>query len=434
MSFDYNICVTVVDCEGEPIVGAHVTAFDQDPEQVDQLEDGTTNGEGVWCTSLSPSKFKPTTTGIMWEGGPGPNLFFHVDAGIKGTLVEHRSTGWGVDRQAKSGEVLEVTLTVCGVTPRFTHIGDFEVGQHFDSNGRTTQAVNGHGGPDYGFHKTLALRGQVPSSSAGEQVRYRFLWQAPNQAQVPINGAMIEESDLGTRQIQWENTVTGDGGAAWQLVKVGPSASDPGLSGPYSLPPPLVIEPDPSSGWIEVPPDIMLSGSGVLLNFDSTAAHPGGPNPSLGDEGTPIKIRFEAETVSQTPIGAPEVEKIYVNNWDPSYKLSINPAPCTPVIDKAAVAYLLDHELVQQWALVVASQSSTDGHDAGQEIAANFGARGGSGIHKVEDHPNLSIGNKPLAAWQPCPYEVTFQVQLRLTNGFDDDPPRSRTIDFCKCE
>jgi hypothetical protein len=444
-SNDYKVCLTVIDCDGNPVENAEVGIFDVDPLQDDDLETGVTDGNGQFCSPLDPALFKKTPSTVWFsEGGAGPNLYFRVKKGST-ILEEDGSAGWGPEREAHPGQTLNVTLRLCDkgqdkLLPRFTHVCQYEVaydGQERDivddlsapSRGLTNKLSTNHVG--YAFHNTLELRGQVPASFDGNPVEYRFLWNNS-----PIKDAMIADCVIGYHEIVWHDKSLPSPlppASKWatQLIVLSQSApSTPQNKGPSTWPTPLKLAPDPN-GWISLPQGMTMGTT--LLCFNTKAAVPVG-TPSTNSVGTPGILTFQARDATNQSIIASNSQALVISNSEPMHTLNIVPTPCDSVVDELDLNYFFDHPYaMENWGLYVNSPASSNSHDATSDLV--FGPRGGSGTHTVQLNPGLSYPvNTVLAAWSPCVYEAKFKVQLRLTDGCTDDPPRTRTVAFCKCQ
>lgn len=445
MSQNYTVCVRVVNCKGQPVEGAVVTVGDVDVLQPDPLPSSSgqkTGPDGVLCLQLKPSEFEVEPfPGWEPEAGTGPNLYFSV-ASVQGNLDEQPSAGWAPSRRVKSGETLWVALMVCKserIRPVFTHVGDFGVGIDFNSFGMTNNPKNGHGGPNYAFHRTLTLRGQVPARWENEQVHYRFLWTKlpldPAVPTIPITQDLVDESVLGFRMVDWDNVGPPPPDASSyvnQVVKVDETPYPASTTGTGYGPDALVIAPGPA-GWVKIPPDVTVSPD-TLLRFVTTGVHPGGATTSTSASGIVGVITFEAKTASGVPLGT-NSQVIAINNWDPIRSLEIVPKPCAVVHNELDLVYAFDHEFASvpdgASLTVTGNVPSTDGHDASS--ALDSGLRGWNGSHAVHTRPDLSNGQNPLKKWQPCPYVVNFSGSLRLTDGYVDAGSFSAPpVMFCK--
>ena len=98
--------------------------------------------------------------------------------------------------------------------PWFTHVGHFDINADIDpgtgltNKGLVFSGLTFQGGPGFGFHDCLELRGFCPAASPidGSAMRYRFVLTGSN---TPITGSRVCEVDAGTRIISWPTTSPG---------------------------------------------------------------------------------------------------------------------------------------------------------------------------------------------------------------------------------
>ena len=269
--------------------------------------------------------------------------------------------------------------------PWFTHVGHFHIyGDIDNTSGLTNKLVMTHGGPGYGFHKCMELRGFCPATSPdapGAAMQYRFLYEH-NGSRVPLIGSQLCEVNVGSRTIYWD--VDGTGLVeTFQTVRVAGSGAttDPTPTPPvpagtaWGPPPTHVVVPD-SDGWIAVDPNALGAGfNGALVGFNSLTSFPGGsssPGVAAGTQvpsgnlknGDDIAIIFEATRVGG-PTSPPDysntLSRIHINNWREVNLLDLlqfhsgGGTPCSPLAGDLDIEYTIDHELLAKWTISIAT-------------------------------------------------------------------------------
>jgi hypothetical protein len=316
---------------------------------------------------------------------------------------------------------------------------------------------NAHGGPGYGFYDGIygwgvKLKGDCPSThpyGGGQPMRYRFLYEdiAKDPGNLhPITANMLTAVDVGVRVVTWDTYGLGAVPTP-QTIWVGPTGSEtppppptppavpPGT--PWGPVPPALMKPD-ADGWVQVDPASNLHGySGPLVYFRTETVVPGGGAPGDGagqpvsdpKDGTPLRIRFEAEPVAGPSFGAPtlsnELARMHVNNWSEVLELNIQqfmtPGAncCSPIDDNLDILYTADHELMKSWGVDISSCATGLGWTK-PALPGGTGPRGGNGT-----------SSHNTSTWPNCSYLVSLGTQRSLTDGEFDALATSTYITFC---
>ncbi|MBV8859521.1 MAG: hypothetical protein JOZ02_21495 [Acidobacteria bacterium] len=467
----WTICGKVVLCEQKPpapVAGVRVLAFDADITQDDALGSAVTGPDGHFRIDYTAADFKRTPISwISWEWVSGPDLYFRVESlGGATLLAEDRSRARQPDRE-NVGHCFCVELCVRDapqVTHAwFTHVGDFYIdGDISNATGLTNGPQpagmpNQHGGPGYGFYDGrhgwgIKLKGDCPSThpfGGGQPMRYRFLYEDLDNDpgnKHPVNDTMVSAVEVGVRVVTWDTFGTG-AVATPQAIWVGPTgattppppptppAVPPGT--PWGPVPPALMKPD-ADGWVQVDPASNLHGySGPLLYFRTASAVPGGAAPGDGagnavsspQNGTSLRVYFEAEPVAGPSLGAPtlgnDLKKIRINNWSEVILLNIQqfitPGAncCSPINANLDILYTADHELMKSWGVDITSCASGLGW-VKPALPGGTGPRGG---HGTSSH-NTST-------WPNCSYLVSLSTLRSLTDGEDDTDGGYVQLTFC---
>ncbi|HTS36476.1 MAG TPA: hypothetical protein VMH04_12430 [Candidatus Solibacter sp.] len=235
------------------------------------------------------------------------------------------------------------------IIPLFTKVGCYLVGppiSDFNPNGTTISGA-------LAFTGTIPLIGLIPDGTATTALKYRFTYQDysgvipnPNPA-VPITGAMVPATQIGTLEFQYWN------GVMWLPGSVPFWVNNPGATAtiPQEFGSPLTVsvnvDTDPS-GWIQVPQlhDNSQGGTGLftpagaqglifldttkLTNevFDLTTGTPlaaGDTMPAAALSQKPMfQINFEAQVVATSaPVSSNSLTAIALCNT--SYKYIQHP-------------------------------------------------------------------------------------------------------------
>ncbi len=338
--------------------------------------------------------------------------------------------------------------------PWFTHVGHFHILGDIDSStGLTNKSVFSHGGPGFGFHKCLELRGFCPAESPlapGNPMRYRFVVERSGM-RAPLLGSLLCPVNVGSRRIFWDINGTGLEETFQTITIAGAGATSPFTPVPSPLPPPgtpwgsppaHVIVPD-ADGWIEVDTDALGSAfNGALIGFDSNARFPGGAagaSVAAGAQlpfadlrsGVDATIVFEATRVGG-PTAPPDhsnaLSRIHINNWGQVQLLDLlqfhtgGSTSCSELGDELDIEYSADHELMLQWSLGINSAA------LGSPLALLNGTATRSGAA----HSVFGVHHIDISTWQPCSYTVTLSTQRALTDGLTDDLGSSLPVTFCK--
>ncbi len=463
------ICGHVYDCSTKPLTpipGVKVIAFDRDWIQDDELGSDFTDGNGRFRIEYSVSDFEKTPFSPVFnsECTAGPDLYFRIET-YDGTplLIEPSSRGRDPDRE-NVGPCFCVKLCIeepvgnPGHWPFFTHVGDFNIATDIDAgSGLTNKMKYGHGGPDFGFFKTLKLKGFCPKTRPGDPAHplyYRFLYIHPDDPtnEIPVTGNLAPGTNsstgvvVGARVLPWDTFGIGVGPTFQDVIiqRTGapsppdslptPPAVPPGT--PWGAPPPHVLIPD-GDGWVRVDqsPNLLNNGfHGTLMAFRSAIAESGGaaPGPGAGNDPAPVEkngrlltIIFENATDPANPATYCRQmleAHLLVNNWVEVRQLDLEQfvaagVSCSGLSDDLNILYTVDHELLRNWGIRITSAASF----VAPALPSGVGPRGAFGNEHV-----------PITTWPSCSYTVWLSSRRALTNGQTDDDNDSVQVTFCK--
>ena len=358
----------------------------------------------------------------------------------------------------------EFCVCVCpppGIHPWFTTVGYFDIYADINpATGKTNKSLpfaslGSGGGPNFAFYGALQLGGFCPIDSPtapGVQMKYRFLYDS-GAGSHPITANLVSPVKAGDRQILWpQKDSAGNATAALAaifqdvIIQSSPTPLDPVPPAPGAAwvgPTPHYIVPDPTTGWIQVDPNVVGGGFSTLLGLDSTQVIPGGvppdvtagilPVPAAAQKaGKDISITFEATRVTaSTADFSNALSLIHINNWAELIELNFAEfvtGCCTPIDSHLSVQFTADHEEMDSgsWGLGITSCALPP---AGLNITPHPGdpgvtltARGGSGTI-VEN----------TSTWSNCSYTVSLGARAGLTTGLRDNKGRSEQLTFAIC-
>lgn len=483
------ICGYVTDCETQqPLSGIEVTAFDADWLKDDELGTAVTDGSGHFRIDYTSLDFKQTfLSPIINVETPfppfnnGPDVYFKLQtSGGIVLLEETRSDGKKSGRE-NIGNCFCISLCVPEPpppyeNPYFFQIGDFNIGSDINpTTGLTLLAKAGHGGPNYGFHRSMKLKGYCPKnppSNPSQDMYYRFLFIDPDNpgTRIPIAKSYVTQVVVGARVVPWDLFGTGISDTYQDIIIQGsgtPSVPDslptpptvpPGTS--YGPVPPHILIPD-DFGWVRVDQRAVDGGFyGPLVRFNSAVAVPGGNAVDAGDKagttpaspknGKLITIIFQTSTVPHATSGNPSPAdaasslfneqvlqaKTLVNNWqevrliDLQQFISGSAGGCTPIQNQADILYTADHELLASWQLGISTAASVTIPSPlpGEAEPSGANPRGENGTYTLDD----STSPTKFKDWPSCSYTVSLTTRRRLTDGETDDGANTSSKTFCK--
>ncbi|MDY6818762.1 MAG: hypothetical protein SVG88_08880 [Halobacteriales archaeon] len=459
----------ITDCESEePLQGLTVTVRDTDIVQDDELGSDTTNADGeylIYYTEADlervPSPFSP----IELIGGP--DLFFRIESSSGTPLLdEDRSRGRDPGRENVGRchcENLCVDFEGDGDRPLFTHVGRFNIFQDIDQDGTLNKARGGLGGDGWGFFRHINLVGFVPEThpTSGKQMWYRFLYEDSNNNEHPLIGDLVDRLRVGIQRVG-----SGPGPGTFGFREVYVAGQQFSANPSLMLPPKILVPRSGSSnpvenGWVEVPG---VHGNGIghgpLMQFDTTAAVPGGQPPSATPGNTPtnqptgeeITVIFETtvddgsgnpSTASSDITRQKETVPLYVNNWAEVRALDVvdqnnNPIGCDTT-NTAIVRYTADHEFLLSYDVNLNSPAAGGGSVWPQDLASGTVNRAGATIGANRSQTGridlgatyTGSGNyDAFADWPTCSYIARLQTRLALTNGGrPDDTDTTPAVD-----
>jgi hypothetical protein len=357
----------------------------------------------------------------------------------------------------------EFCFCVCpppGIHPWFTTVGYFDIYADIDpTSGKTNKslpivALGTGGGPNYAFHGALQLGGFCPIDSPtapGVRMKYRFLYDS-GAGPKPITGNLVSPVKAGDRQILWPTKdLAGKATAVLApifqdvMIQSSPLPLEPVPPAPGTAwvgPGAHYIEPDPTTGWVEVDPNAVGGGFATLLGFDSVQVVSGGfppdvpagtlPLPLAAQKGgKDISITFEAARVTaSTADFSNALSKIHINNWVELIELNFAEfvtGCCTPIDKTLSVQFTVDHEEMDSgsWGLSITSCSPSAPNNITPTTSGSgvtVSSRGGSGTI-VED----------TSGWFNCSYTVALGARAGLTTGLRDNEGRSEQLTFAIC-
>ena len=464
----WTICGKVVLCHQKPptpVPGVRVRAFDADIVQEDSWAPDITGPNGhfrIDYTSATSSA-RPSR-GLAGSGRP--DLYFRVESLGGGTLLAEDPARARQSDRENVGHCFCVTLCVDEAPPVthawFTHVGDFDINSDISLVTGLTNAAqpagmpNAHGGPGYGFYdgiygEGIKLEGDCPSThpfGGGQPMRYRFRYEDivndPGNLH-PITANMLTAVDVGVRVVNWDvrdgrrreaadhlgrPDRLGDAAPAAHSARraarhpMGAGAAGTDETGRQRL----------GAGRPRVEPARLLGAAALLPHRDG---RPGGGAPGDGagnavsdpKNGTPLRIRFEAEPVAGPSIGAPtvsnELARIHINNWVEVIELNLQQFMvagancCSPIDDNLDILYTADHELMKSWGVGISSCASGLGWSA-PALPGGTGPRGGNGT-----------SSHNTSAWPNCSYLVSLSTHRSLTDGEDDALSNGTQLTFC---
>jgi hypothetical protein len=235
-------------------------------------------------------------------------------------------------------------------------------------------------------------------------------------------------------------------------VGYGTDPLQPPMGNPY-VAPVHYIQPDLTTGWVEVDPANIAGGFQVLLKFDTPQVvpggeplpgafgHPGGvpagqPVPAANQSaGTDLAIIFQATRVGVSSVDySNSLCKIHINNWSEVNNLWFQEFGvgdcCNPIDAILNVEFTVDHEEMDSggWSLSISSCSPSAPGNITPTVSSpgpppvTISARGGFGTI-VEN----------TSSWNSCSYTVELGTRPGLTTGLYDRPGGDNLLAFCIC-
>lgn len=203
----------------------------------------------------------------------------------------------------------------------------------------------------------------------------------------PITGSLVDTPiQVGAHTIMWPPpTLVGPNIPTLEPVYVGPGTDPPPPAVLPWYPPAHYIQPDVTTGWVDVDQTLAAGGVSIFLWFDSTQVTPATceiPTPCFGTLGTiagsPVPaanqavgtdgtIIFQASRVGVTaPVDySNSLCKIHINNWALVNNLWFvefgKSSCCNPIDSTLSVEFTVDHEEMDAgaWSLFITSCSAS---------------------------------------------------------------------------
>lgn len=443
------ICGRVVSIDSQtPLQGMTVRAFDRDWIQDDLLGQDVTNNSGVFHIYYTSGTFKktPFSPFLNIEMTSGPDVYFEVeDSGGNLLLDESPAEGRNLGRE-NVGHCYCTTLEVGEQAPPyespwFTHVGNFHILWDIDSTtGRTRWSKNGAGGTDWGFHSHTKLEGYCPKVKMGtnDPMYYRFLFMDPvTSTETAVTGEYLRKVKVGSKLVWWDPDNDSVFGWTTQSIHVAGSGATVPVSGGTGPVPDHIIVPD-GNGWIAVDQDALDNGFyGSLIRLRTEKIVSGGGAPGSGAgigpadprNGAMVTLIFETTTDPTNP--ALTVRQMFtvtllINNWAEVRELDLQEfqsgfsGSCTGLTTGLTILYTIDHEIIDEWKVSMASAASGWSQPPG--LPQGSAPRGGFG-----SHPTLDI-----TAWPACSYTVRLSSRRALTDGENNDDWDTLPVTFCK--
>jgi len=431
----------------------------------------TTVGNFDIYTQIDPTSGKTNTAlvpTINMPWGGGPNFAFFGELQLGGFCPSFSPTSPGVgmryrflysnNRTTLTAAITaaQMTINVAGGSPPPT---PFDISVCVDGQSGETMTVTAVAASTW----TVA-RGQdgttAAAASAGAEV-----WIDPKPITGPLAGT---ELVVGQRIISWPQNNLGFAGPLDPntfeplVVGYGTDPLQPGFGAPY-VGPKHYIQPDITTGWVEVDTANIVGGFQQLIHFDTTQVVAGGCPPlpasstspcfnGLTDPGgapagsavtgagqgagTDLAIIFQATRVGVGSIDySNSLCRIHVNNWVEVNNVWIQefngPATCcTPIDATLTVQFTVDHEEMDSgaWSLSITSCSASAPGDITPTVSSvgpppvTVGPRGGFGTI-IED----------TSGWTNCSYIVSLVTRPGLTTGLFDRHAEDNQKTFCIC-
>ena len=274
----------------------------------------------------------------------------------------------------------------------------------------------------------------------------------------PITGSMVDiPLQIGQRTISWPASLPGNIAglpvSTFEPVYVGYGTDPiaPTLGSAY-VSPAHYLEPDPSTGWVQLDPTLMTSAIQEFLNFDTNRVVVGGCSlftpPCIGTPGgapagsaasnpgagTDLAIIFQA-----TRQGTPTVDysnslcKIHINNWSEVNNLwftQFATGCCTPIDAALSVQFTVDHEEMSAggWELGI----SSCGLPSGLNITPTASTIGPPPV-TVAPRGGFGTIDEDTSLWPNCSYTVTLTTRPALTTGLIDRDGINNSLTFAIC-
>jgi hypothetical protein len=418
-------------------------------------------GSGKTNTALVP------TLDMPWGGGP--NFAFFNELQLGGFCPSFSPTSPGVPMRyrflysknkttlAAAINAAQTTITVAGGSPPPTpfNISVCVDGQSGETMNVTAVAAN----------TWTVTRGQdgttAATATAGAEV-----WIDPKPITGPLAGT---ELVVGQRFINWPQI--GSGGKAVGpltptfepiVVGYGSDPLPPVLGSPY-YGPKHYVQPDITTGWVEVDTANIMGGFQKLINFDTTQVVAGGcpPLPAASTSpcfngltdaggapagsavtgagqgaGTDLAIIFQATRVGVASIDySNSLCKIHVNNWVEVNNLWFQefngPATCcTPIDSTLTVEFTVDHEEMDSgaWSLSITSCSGS----APGDITPTVSSPGPPPV-TVSSRGGFGTIIESTSSWTNCSYIASLVTRPGLTTGLFDRRAEDNEKTFCIC-
>ena len=279
----------------------------------------------------------------------------------------------------------------------------------------------------------------------------------------PVISSLVDTPvQVGAHTISWPNhsgtTLLPGSSPTLEPVYVGPGTDPlPPVTSPW-YPPAHYIQPDSTTGWVNVDQTLVAGGISIFLWFDSAKVTPGpceitppcfggpggapaGTAVAVQQSGTDLTIIFQASRVGVSPSDySNALCKIHVNNWAEVNNLWLVEfgigGCCNPIDETLSVEFTVDHEMMYSggWTLEITSESggTTCSPSAPGVITPTVSS---PGPPPVTVSPRGGFGTivENTTSWINCSYQVLQTARAGLTSGLADNDPGPLQLTFCIC-
>ena len=438
------VCGTVVAIGTQtPLSAMTVRAYDRDWIQDDLLGQDVTDNNGAFYIYYTSATFKktPFSPFINLEMTSGPDVYFDVEDSGGTLLLDERPSEGRKPGRENVGHCFCVTLEAGEEAPPYTdplfdHVGNFHILYDIDATGLANKSQDSAGGAGWGFFGHVKMKGFCPKKKPGtnQPMFYRFRYVDPTTSAVKnVTGDLLTKVFVGSKLVWWD--VDADGVFGWtsQSIRVAGSGATAPVSGGTGPVPDHIIEPD-GDGWIAVDQDALDDGITTLIRLNTHKIVPGGSAPGSGASNPPadpkngakVDLIFETTTDKVTIDTQTDTVTLLVNNWVEVRQLDLDEfvtgsaGACTGLTTKLTILYTVDHELIDEWEVLMSSAASGWSQPAG--LPQGSTPRGDAGTHPVID----------ITTWPPCSYTVKLRGRRALTDGENNDDFDTLPVTFCK--
>jgi len=263
----------------------------------------------------------------------------------------------------------------------------------------------------------------------------------------PVTGSLVDKPiKVGERTISWPNhsgtTLLPGFSLTSEAVYVGPGTDPlPPAASPW-YPPAHYIQPDPTTGWVDVDQTLAAGGVSIFLLFDSAKVTPatceiaapcfgtpggapaGTPVPGANQRvGTDLTIIFQATRQSVSTVDySNSLCKIHVNNFPEVNNLwfvefdTPGSTCCTPINSFLSTQFTVDHEMIYSggWSLEITSCALSGGLNI--TPSANVPAQSTT-LTGAIDKVVTSIPVASTAGFPAAPFILVVGTEVMMVTG-----------------